>query len=86
MFVSLNINFYEYFFADLDRVKARVVEAVGEALHVAGEEEGGGGEAVEGVDGLKSRSPQLNSWMLNWMPTRRYELGTHEYGLPCFSM
>ena len=57
------------------------MEAVGEALHVAGEEEGGGGEAVGGVDGLKSQSPQLNSWTLNWMPTRRYELGTHEYGL-----
>ena len=65
----LSINFYEFFFADLARlkvrVKARVVEAVGEALHVAGEEEGGGGEAVGGVDGLKSQSPQLNSWMLN---------------------
>ena len=60
------------------------MEAVGGALHVAGEEEGGGGEAVGGVDGLKSQSPQLNSWTLNWMPTRRYELGTHEYGLPCF--
>lgn len=37
------------------------MEAVGEGHHVAGEEEGGGGEAVEGVVGLKSQSPQLSS-------------------------
>ena len=80
----MSFNFYKFFFADLARVKARVnprvVEAVGEALHVAGGEEGGEGEAVGEVDGLKSQSPQLNSWTLNWMPTRRYELGTHDYG------